>query len=64
MIEQFYVTNRWNPNRYYTTPGQSGPENDDNERVFHITQTPGLELHHQIQFSVILRTLNLGFFSM
>ena len=38
-----------------TTPGQSGPENDSNEGVHNILQTPRLEPHHQMQFSVTPR---------
>ena len=34
-------------------PGQSGPENNDNEELFHILQTPGLQPHHQMQLYVI-----------
>ena len=29
-------------------PGQSGPESNDNEGVFHISQTPRLEPYHQM----------------
>ena len=35
-----------------TTPGHNGPESDGSEGVLHILQTPGLEPHHQMQFSV------------
>ena len=34
---------------------QSGPESNGDEGVFHIPQTPGLDPHHQMQFSVIPR---------
>ena len=54
MIEQFYLTNRWNPN----SPGQSTPENNDKKGVLHIPQTLRLVSHHQMQFNVILRILN------
>ena len=40
-----------------TTPDQSGPGSNDDEGVFHIPQDPDLELHHQIEFNVIPRTL-------
>ena len=35
-----------------TTPFQSGPGSNANERVLHIPQTQGLKLHYQIQFCV------------
>ena len=38
MIKYFYLTHRWDPNKYYTTPGQSGPGSNDNEGVFHMPQ--------------------------
>ena len=41
-----------------TILGQSGHENNVNEEVLHIPQTPRLEPHHQMQFSVIPRILN------
>ena len=41
------------PNKYYT-PGQSGPESNDNEKVLHITLR--LEPHHQMQFNGIPKT--------
>ena len=42
MVEQFYLTNEWDSNRYY----QSGSTfSEDSER----------EPHHQMQFSVIPR---------
>ena len=46
-----------------TTPVQSGLESNANEGVLHIPQTPRLEPHHQIQFSVIPRILKFLFFS-
>ena len=39
-----------------TTQGHGGPENNGNGEVLHITPTPRLEPHHQIQFNVILKT--------
>ena len=41
-----------------TAPNQSRPESNNYEEVFYIPQTPGLKPHHQMQFSVIPRTLN------
>ena len=38
-----------------TAPGQSGPESNGNESLFHIPQMPGLDAHHQINFNVIPR---------
>ena len=43
MIEQFYLTDRWDPNI----------EGNGNEGVLHILQTPGLKPRLQMQFSVI-----------
>ena len=40
-----------------TTPGLCRAEISGNERTFHIPQTPGLEPHHHMQFSVKLRTI-------
>ena len=63
MIKQFYFTNRGDPNRYYqrkpetTRPGQREPETNDKECVRRIPKAPGLESHHQMQFSVISLTL-------
>ena len=37
MIEQFYLTHRWDPTGT-TTPNQSGPGSDGNEEVLHIPQ--------------------------
>ena len=51
MIEQFYLTDRLGSNRFYLY-GQSGPESNRNDLVFHIPQTPRVEPHH----SVIFRT--------
>ena len=50
MIEQFYLTQRWN---------LSGQSNGNEE----ILQTPGQVPHHQTQFSVISRRLKVLFFS-
>ena len=38
------------------TQDQSGPWSNGNEGVLHIPQTPELEPHHQMHFSVIPRT--------
>ena len=54
MIEQFYLTNRWDPNRL----GQSGLESNGNVRLLHIPQSLGLKPPHQMQLSVILSTLH------
>ena len=35
MIKQFYLTHRWDPNRYYNL-GQSEPGSIGNEGVLHI----------------------------
>ena len=35
----FYSTHRWDPNRYYHSPDQSGPGSNGDEGVFHIPQT-------------------------
>ena len=43
-----------------TTPGQSGPGNNGYEGVLYIPQNSLLELDHQMQFSVISRTLVRG----
>ena len=37
MIEQLYITHRWDPNGYYH-PGQSGPGSNGNEEVLYIRQ--------------------------
>ena len=37
--------------------GQSGPESNGNEGVLHIPQTPGLETHNQMQFSIAPRNM-------
>ena len=39
-----------------STLGQCGPESNGNEGVLHILKPPGLEPHHQMQFSVITMT--------
>ena len=39
-----------------TTPGQSGPENNENEEVHHISQSLGQEPYYLMQFSIIRRT--------
>ena len=39
-------------------PSQSGPGSDGNKEVLYTHQTPKLDLHYQIQFNVMLRTLN------
>ena len=41
-----------------TTPGPSELEYNSNEGVHHIPQTPRLEPHHQMQFTVISKTIN------
>ena len=46
-IKQFYLTHRWDHNRYYHS-GQSGPESNGNEGVLHIPQASGLKYHHQM----------------
>ena len=43
-----------------TSPGQSEPESNDNERALYILKAPGYEPNHQIQFSDIPRTLVSG----
>ena len=43
-----------------TTRGQSEPGSNGNEEVLHIPQTPELESLHQMQFSVIPKTLDRG----
>ena len=45
-----------------TTLGGSRPGSNSNEEVFHFSQTPGLEPHHQIQFSDINRTFKVFVF--
>ena len=53
MIKQFY-------NTYIIgtiTQGKSEPASNGCEGVLHILQTPVLELHHQMQFSIISQTL-------
>ena len=40
-----------------TTPGQSGSGSNNNEGVLHTSQSSEMEPHHQIQFSVLPRTL-------
>ena len=47
-----------------TTLGQSGHESNGNEGVHHIPQTSRLELHHQMQFNVILKTLNQLYYTL
>ena len=52
MIEQFYLTQRWDS----ISPGHSGPDSKSNYEVLHIPQRPGLEPQHQILFTIIPRT--------
>ena len=52
-MEHFYLTNSWNPNRYY----HSGSESNGNEKVLHIPQAPGAKPHNHMQFNAIPRTL-------
>ena len=49
MIEQFYLTGT-------VTQGQNEAESNDNVGLLHIPQTPRLERHHQMRFSVIPTT--------
>ena len=53
-----YFTHRLDPNRYY----HSGTESNYKEEVFYILQTPRLEPHHRMQFSVIPRIHVAAFF--
>ena len=56
MIEQFH----WpieGTLKSTITLHQSGPGSNGNKRQLHIPQTIEMELHHQIQFCKILRTL-------
>ena len=39
MIKYFYLTHRYDPNRCHTTPGQSEPEGNGYEGVFHLLQS-------------------------
>ena len=55
MIVQSYLTDKWNPNWYYHSKSECTWSNC-NEGAFHIHQTPGVELHHQMQFSIKPRT--------
>ena len=55
MIEQFYLTNSWDPTNT-TNQGQSQPGGNGNE-VIHILETLWLESHYQMQFSFIRKTL-------
>ena len=47
-----------------THPGQSEPENKENEGVLHISQTPRLEPHHQMQFNVTTRSSDILYYYM
>ena len=55
MIEQFYLTHNITP-AGTTTPGQRGPGSNGNG-VLYIPQNLGLELHPQMQFSVLPKKL-------
>ena len=54
MIEQFYLTYRWDLNWFYQS-GSGWLENNGNEGYFTFSTALGVEPHHQIQLSVIPR---------
>ena len=56
MVKQFYLTRGWDPIRCYDS-GQSELSSNGNEGLLQIPKALGKELHHQMQFSVISRTL-------
>ena len=57
LIEQFYLTQRLNAHSHYHSGSESAPRSNGNEGILIIPQTPGLEPHHQIQLSIIPKTL-------
>ena len=59
MVKQFYLTHRWD---YHVLPLQVRVDLREVaiKEYFKFPKNPGLELHYQMQFTVIPRTLTWG----